>query len=262
MVRPFRVAVAAAQRQGQLYFAALLPEDRILEAFGAARATWQGWVYTPAITRGCPGCQGRHRLHASSHARVCGTPRDLPASLPCPSIRQCCGELPRARCFAPVPVRQASSNWPAGLSGIRGDGVARPPPVLVWAPGPSGAFRQTGRMMRKDCQAAHLPYVDVDGVAGFHSHRVAFISNLSRTADHRLKSGSLAGMVAPTFLRNKPIKSGGWGVGRGNTPGGLEHGKHGRFGHYDNPVPLPGTWTETAWTLDTCSGLRGRQHAS
>jgi hypothetical protein len=50
MVRPFRVAVAAARRQGQLYFAALLPEDRILKAFGAARATWQGWVYTPAIT--------------------------------------------------------------------------------------------------------------------------------------------------------------------------------------------------------------------
>ena len=44
-------------------------------------------------------------------------------------------------------------------------------------------------MMQKDCQAAGLPYVDVDGVDGvdgvadFHSHRVAFISNLSRTAD-------------------------------------------------------------------------------
>lgn len=50
MVRPFRSAVAAARRQGQLYFAALLPEDRILKAFGAARATWQGWIYTPAIT--------------------------------------------------------------------------------------------------------------------------------------------------------------------------------------------------------------------
>jgi len=51
MVRSFRVAVAEARRQGQLlYFAALLPEDRILKAFGAARATWQGWVYTPAIT--------------------------------------------------------------------------------------------------------------------------------------------------------------------------------------------------------------------
>jgi hypothetical protein len=50
MVRPFRAAVATARRQGQLYFAALLPEDRILKAFGTARANWQGWVYTPAIT--------------------------------------------------------------------------------------------------------------------------------------------------------------------------------------------------------------------
>jgi hypothetical protein len=50
MVRPFRVAVAAARRQGQLHFAALLPEDRILKAFGSARATWRGWVYTPAVT--------------------------------------------------------------------------------------------------------------------------------------------------------------------------------------------------------------------
>ena len=50
MVRPFRAAVAEARRQGQLYFAALLPEDRILKAFGAARANWRGWVYTPANT--------------------------------------------------------------------------------------------------------------------------------------------------------------------------------------------------------------------
>jgi hypothetical protein len=33
-----------------LYFAALLSEERILEAFGVARALWQGWVYTPAVT--------------------------------------------------------------------------------------------------------------------------------------------------------------------------------------------------------------------
>lgn len=33
-------------------------------------------------------------------------------------------------------------------------------------------------MMQKDCEAA--------GVADFHSHRVAFISNLSRTADFGL----------------------------------------------------------------------------
>jgi hypothetical protein len=50
MVRPFRAAVAAARRQGQLYFAALLPEDRILKAFGSARATWRGWIYKPAVT--------------------------------------------------------------------------------------------------------------------------------------------------------------------------------------------------------------------
>jgi len=50
MVRPFRAAVAEARRHGHLYFAALLPEDRILKAFGAARANWQGWVYTPANT--------------------------------------------------------------------------------------------------------------------------------------------------------------------------------------------------------------------
>lgn len=50
MVRSFRSAVASARRHGDLYFAALLPGDRILKAFGAARATWQGWVYTPTMT--------------------------------------------------------------------------------------------------------------------------------------------------------------------------------------------------------------------
>jgi hypothetical protein len=33
-----------------LYFASLLSEERIDEAFGITRALWQGWVYTPAIT--------------------------------------------------------------------------------------------------------------------------------------------------------------------------------------------------------------------
>jgi len=33
-----------------LYFAGLLPEERILEAFGKARWLWQGWIYTPAVT--------------------------------------------------------------------------------------------------------------------------------------------------------------------------------------------------------------------
>ena len=50
MVHSFRVAVAEARRHGDLYFAALLPQDRILEAFDAARAAWQGWVYTPVVT--------------------------------------------------------------------------------------------------------------------------------------------------------------------------------------------------------------------
>ena len=50
MFRSFRSAVATARRQGELYLATLLSEDRILEAFGPARALWQGWVFTPAVT--------------------------------------------------------------------------------------------------------------------------------------------------------------------------------------------------------------------
>jgi hypothetical protein len=50
MLGSFRAAVERARRREELYFAALLPEERILEAFGVARALWQGWVYTPAIT--------------------------------------------------------------------------------------------------------------------------------------------------------------------------------------------------------------------
>ena len=50
MLGSFRAAVRAARGNEQLYFAALLPEERILDAFGAARALWQGWVYTPAVT--------------------------------------------------------------------------------------------------------------------------------------------------------------------------------------------------------------------
>ena len=46
----FRRAVAEARRQGDLYFAGLLPEDRIIEAFGKARWLWQGWIYSPAVT--------------------------------------------------------------------------------------------------------------------------------------------------------------------------------------------------------------------
>lgn len=50
MLSSFRSAVAAARRDQGLYFAALLPEERILDAFGTARALWQGWLYTPAAT--------------------------------------------------------------------------------------------------------------------------------------------------------------------------------------------------------------------
>ena len=46
----FRRAVAEARRHGDLYFAALLPEDRIHVAFGRARWFWQGWIYSPAAT--------------------------------------------------------------------------------------------------------------------------------------------------------------------------------------------------------------------
>lgn len=50
MYASFRQAVAEARRHGDLYFAGLLSEDRILEAFGRARWFWQGWVYSPAVT--------------------------------------------------------------------------------------------------------------------------------------------------------------------------------------------------------------------
>jgi hypothetical protein len=50
MGHSFRAAVGEARRHGDLYFAALLPQDRILKAVTAARSFWQGWVYTPAVT--------------------------------------------------------------------------------------------------------------------------------------------------------------------------------------------------------------------
>jgi hypothetical protein len=46
----FRQAIAEARRHGKLYFASLLAEDHIAEAFGQARGFWQGWIYTPAVT--------------------------------------------------------------------------------------------------------------------------------------------------------------------------------------------------------------------
>lgn len=50
MVHSFRAAVAEARRHGDLYFAALVSQDRIEKAFGKARWLWQGWIYTPAVT--------------------------------------------------------------------------------------------------------------------------------------------------------------------------------------------------------------------
>ena len=38
-------------------------------------------------------------------------------------------------------------------------------------------------MMERDCEAAGITYVGDLGVADFHSHRVAFITHLCRTAD-------------------------------------------------------------------------------
>lgn len=46
----FRRAAAEARRHGDLYFAALLTEERILAAFGKASSLWQGWIYSPAVT--------------------------------------------------------------------------------------------------------------------------------------------------------------------------------------------------------------------
>lgn len=50
MFESFQAAVAAARRHGDLYFAALLDQESILEAFGSASSVWQGWLYTPAVT--------------------------------------------------------------------------------------------------------------------------------------------------------------------------------------------------------------------
>jgi hypothetical protein len=50
MLDSFRAAVTAARRHGDLYFAALLSEQSILNALGSASSLWQGWMYTPAVT--------------------------------------------------------------------------------------------------------------------------------------------------------------------------------------------------------------------
>jgi hypothetical protein len=50
MLASFRSAVVQARRHGDLYFAALLDRQRIIEAFGESSSLWQGWIYTPAVT--------------------------------------------------------------------------------------------------------------------------------------------------------------------------------------------------------------------
>ena len=50
MVGAFRAQVERAQRQGDSYFAALLPEEHITRALEEARALWKGIVYTPVVT--------------------------------------------------------------------------------------------------------------------------------------------------------------------------------------------------------------------
>ena len=50
MIHSFRRAVERARRCGDLFFAALLSEDRIRDAMGDARGLWRGWIYTPAAT--------------------------------------------------------------------------------------------------------------------------------------------------------------------------------------------------------------------
>jgi hypothetical protein len=50
MLDSFRAAVTAARRHEDLYFAALLSEQSILDALGSASSLWQGWVYTPVVT--------------------------------------------------------------------------------------------------------------------------------------------------------------------------------------------------------------------
>lgn len=50
MFRSLESAVRAARQHGDLYFAALLDRECIAEAFGSAISTWNGWLYTPAIT--------------------------------------------------------------------------------------------------------------------------------------------------------------------------------------------------------------------
>jgi hypothetical protein len=61
MFHSFRTTVAEARRYADLYFTALLSQDRILNAFGAARATWQVWVYRVAKREIRYFQHGKHR---------------------------------------------------------------------------------------------------------------------------------------------------------------------------------------------------------
>lgn len=64
----FRRAVAEARKSGSLCFASLLSEDRIDQALGSARALWQGWIYTPAVTIWVFLAQCLSRDHSCSDA--------------------------------------------------------------------------------------------------------------------------------------------------------------------------------------------------
>ncbi|MBX9788491.1 MAG: hypothetical protein K2Y37_06210 [Pirellulales bacterium] len=50
MFHSFRDAVTRARKHGDLYFAALLEEQHILDTLGSASSLWQGWIYSPAVT--------------------------------------------------------------------------------------------------------------------------------------------------------------------------------------------------------------------
>ena len=50
MFGSLRAAVESARRHQHLYFASLLPSQVINTALGEARAEFQGWIYTPAVT--------------------------------------------------------------------------------------------------------------------------------------------------------------------------------------------------------------------
>src|SRR5580693_7136969 len=50
MFQSFRNAVLLARQRQGLYFAALLEQQLILDAFGSASSLWQGWIYSPAVT--------------------------------------------------------------------------------------------------------------------------------------------------------------------------------------------------------------------